>query len=80
MVIKTFKGTLKSKVNHSKRLKVIGQGEILVNQGFLLTMVADQPTATATFVTPPCCVKLLYNYAVAIVYRVTHDFSLYLFN
>ena len=32
--VKLFKGALKSKVNHSKRLNVKGQGEILASQSF----------------------------------------------
>ena len=34
MVVKTFKGALKSKINHSKMLEVTGQGEILAYQDF----------------------------------------------
>ena len=49
-MVKGFKGALKSKVNHSKRLEVKGQGKILVSQDF--TTVADQPTTNA-IVTPP---------------------------
>ena len=48
---KLFKGALKSKVKHSKRLEVKGQGEILTSQD--LTTVADRPTEH-TFVTSPC--------------------------
>ena len=36
---KLYKGALKSKVNHSKRLEVTGQGEILAIK--VLTAVAD---------------------------------------
>ena len=33
-MVKTFKGALKSQVNHLKRIEVIGQGEILASQDF----------------------------------------------
>ena len=34
MVVKAFKGALKSKVNHSKRLEIKGPEEILASQDF----------------------------------------------
>ena len=61
---KTFKGALKSKVNHSKRLKVIGQGEILVNQGF---DCGRRSTYSHCYVcdTPLLCQITIYAVAIA---------------
>ena len=53
MVVKTFEGALKLKVNYSKPFEVTGKakGEILAV--ITLTAVTDWPTAHA-FVTPLC--------------------------
>ena len=51
MVVKTFKGAQKLKVNYSKPLEVTGKGEILTVK--TLITVTDRPTAHA-FVTPLC--------------------------
>ena len=51
MVVRTFKGALKLKVNYSKPLEVTGKGEILAVK--TLIAVTDRPTAHA-FVTPLC--------------------------
>ena len=51
MVVKTFKGVLKLKANHSKPFEITDKGEFFAVK--TLTAVADQSTAHA-FVTPPC--------------------------
>ena len=54
MVVKTFKGAQKLKVNYSKPLEVTGKGEILAVK--TLIAVTDRPTAHA-FLTPLCKAK-----------------------
>ena len=51
MEAKTFKGALQSKVNHSKRLEVISQREILASQDF------DRGRKSTYRVTPSCFVS-----------------------
>ena len=64
-MVKVFKGALKSKVNHLKRLEVKSQGEILTSQGEILTSQGFDRGHRSTYSACNCDTPL-YNCIIAV--------------